>query len=149
MRDLPPDHGEERRAWSLRLLLRCSAVLLAFAFPAALLPTPWMAAVHEWLGLGQFPATPIVDYLTRSISLLYGVHGVLLFVLARDVRRYAPVIRYVGGLSIAFGLAMLAVDLHAGFPPAWALCEGPPVAALGGMVLWLARGADQLPPAPA
>jgi hypothetical protein len=68
-------------------LLRISGVILVTAFPMMLLPVSWMAATHEWLGLGKFPESLLVDYLTRSIAALYGFHGVLLFVGDDDRRR--------------------------------------------------------------
>ena len=38
----------------------------------------WIAASHEWLGMGDYPDRPIVDYLARSLSLFYGLVGLLL-----------------------------------------------------------------------
>ena len=55
---------------------------MLLAFFAIFLPVRWMAVTHEWLGLGEFPASPLVDYLTRSASLLYAWHGGLLLVLS-------------------------------------------------------------------
>ena len=59
----------------LVLLLRFAGVVLLLAYGAVFLPAVWMAATHRWLELGDFPAFPIVDYLTRSISILYGIKG--------------------------------------------------------------------------
>ena len=111
----------------LALVLRLNAVVLLLAFPMMLLPVEWMAATHRWLGLGEFPASPLVDYLTRSISFLYGFHGGLLLLVARDLRRYRGVVVYVVVMGVAFGVSMIAVDLHAGVPLRWVLCEGPVV----------------------
>ena len=111
----------------LVFVLRFSAVVLVAAFPMILLPVDWMAAVHRALGLGQFPASPLVDYLTRSISFLYGYHGILLFIAASDVRRYRPIIVYAVIMGLTFGVVMIAVDLHAGMPLRWIVCEGPSV----------------------
>ena len=123
----------------LVILLRLSGVILVAAFPAMLLPVSWMAATHEWLGLGTFPESLLVDYLTRSISALYGFHGVLLFVLSADVVRFRPVVVFVALMGIVFGVMMIAVDLHAGVPWHWTLCEGPVVAVFGAVVLYLLR----------
>ena len=49
----------------LTLQLRLAGGILLLAFLAVFLPRGWMAAIHEWLGLGVFPQVPIVDYLTR------------------------------------------------------------------------------------
>ncbi len=116
---------------------------MLLAIPTTFLPVDWMAAVHRWLGLGDFPATPIVDYLTRSLSLLYALHGGVLIAVAADVRRYAPVIVYVGAAHALFGMVILGVDLHAGLPLHWTLGEGPPITVLGLVLLWLARAVDR------
>jgi len=120
-------------------LLRLSAVVLLLAFPMMLLPVDWMAATHRWLGLGPFPASPLVDYLTRSISFLYGFHGGLLLLVAGDVRRYRGVLVYVILMGFAFGASIIAVDLHAGLPPRWTFCEGPMVLVLAVIMSILLR----------
>lgn len=57
----------------LVLLLRLAGGITTIAFLAMLLPADWMAATHRWLGLGEFPRTAVVDYLTRSVAALYGL----------------------------------------------------------------------------
>jgi hypothetical protein len=115
----------------LRLLLRAGGCLLVSAFPTMLLPVDWMAASHEWLGMGAFPRRPVVDYLARSAAVLYGFHGILLFVVARDLARYRPLIGYLVFTNVTFGLMLVAVDLHAGLPAWWTLVEGPSVLMIG------------------
>ena len=115
----------------LRLLLRAGGCLLVSAFPTMLLPVDWMAASHEWLGMGAFPRRPVVDYLARSAAALYGFHGILLFVVARDLARYRPLIGYLVFTNVTFGLMLVAVDLHAGLPAWWTLVEGPSVLMIG------------------
>jgi len=111
----------------LALVLRLNAVVLLLAFPMMLLPVEWMVATHRWLGLGEFPASPLVDYLTRSISFLYGFHGGLLLVVANDLRRYRGIVVYIVVMGLAFGASMVAVDIHAGMPFRWIVGEGPMV----------------------
>ena len=101
------------------------------AFAAVFMPTAWMERSHRLLGLGAFPATPLVDYLTRSLSALYGIHGGVLLVVSSDVRRHAPIVRYLGVMNIVLGLLMLGIDLHAGMPAWWSWGEGPPVVVVG------------------
>ena len=123
----------------LVLLLRFGGVLLSAAFLAVFLPVQWMADTHEWLGLGEFPRSPIVDYLARSVAALYGFHGILLFIVAKNPARYRPIVRYIGVLNIALGILMTGIDLHAGMPIWWTAGEGPPVAVLGVVILYLSR----------
>lgn len=105
--------------------------MLVTAFLAALLPIEWMAATHDWLGLGEFPRAPVVEYLARSISALYGFHGILLFVIAADPLRYRTIVRYLVFMNVVFGLMLIAIDLHAGLPPLWTLAEGPSLIVVG------------------
>jgi hypothetical protein len=123
----------------LVLLLRLAGLFTVTAFLAMLLPQDWMAATHEWLGLGVFPRAPVVDYLARSVAALYGFHGVLLLIIARDPSRYRTIVRFVGWMNVVFGAMMIVVDLHAGMPLYWTVAEGPPIVAFGAIVLYLTR----------
>ena len=133
-------NGKER---ALTVLLRVSGVVMLFAFFAILLPTEWMARTHRWLGLGEFPESPLVDYLTRSISALYCIQGGLVILLSLDVRRFAPIVVYVAAAGIAFGVVMIPIDFAAGMPLYWSVGEGPFVLVLGLLTLWLARGIER------
>ena len=123
----------------LVVLLRLAGAVTIAAFPAMLLPTDWMDATHRWLGLGELPRAPVVEYLTRSIAALYGFHGVLLLVVARDPVRHRPIVRYLGAMNIVLGILLVLIDVHAGLPILWTLAEGPPIMALGAAVLYLSR----------
>lgn len=123
----------------LALLLRVAGCFTLAAFPAMLLPTDWMAATHAWLGLGEFPREPIVLYLARSIAALYGFHGALLLLVARDPVRHRDIVRYVGLMNVAFGILLLIIDLQLRMPFWWILGEGPPIVAFGLVVLLLNR----------
>ena len=104
---------------------------------AIFMPVSWMAESHEWLGMGDFPESPLVDYLTRSISFLYAMHGGLLLLVAGDIQRYRSVLLYLGIVTAAGGVLLTGIDLHAGMPTWWTLCEGPPVALIGVLITWL------------
>ena len=95
-----------------------------------------MASTHRWLGLGEFPRTPLVDYLARSVAAMYGFHGALLFVISTDVVRYGPLVWYVAAMNVVFGFMLLAIDLHAGLPAYWIAFEGPPVVVIGMLVAY-------------
>jgi hypothetical protein len=129
----------QRSVAALVLFLRFGGVVLMLAFGAVLLPTDWMAAVHRWLGMGEFPAAPLTDYLVRSVAALYGFHGVLVLIVAGDPARYERIVLYLGVMDIVFGLMMLAIDLHAGMPIVWTAVEGPPLVGVGVLILYLRR----------
>ena len=111
---------------------------------AVVLPTPWMAATHRWIGLGDFPRSPVVEYLTRSISALYVFHGGILLLAASDVVRFAPLVRYLGYATLLVGAALLVIDLYAGLPTAWIVIEGPSVMLIGVAIIRLLRASEHL-----
>jgi hypothetical protein len=78
-------------------LLRISGVIMLTALGAVAMPYDWMNVIHQKQGLGELPHVPIVEYLTRSISALYALHGALLVFVASDLRRYLPVVRASDG----------------------------------------------------
>ncbi len=131
--DVPPTKHEKL----ISLLLRIDAFLQFAAVGAVLMPFAWMGTVHEWLGLGRFPDEPIVEYLARSLSAFYLVHGVITFVIAGDVRRYRPLIRVWALSFIAMGVVTIAIDVVAGLPLFWTLSEGPFVIVFGLVILRL------------
>jgi hypothetical protein len=118
----------------LVVLLRLSGSGLMLAFLAVLLPVEWMAAAHPRLGLGEFPRTPIVDYLTRSIAALYGFHGVFVWIVSFDPVRYRVFVWFAAVMNIVFGAMMVAIDLHAGMPAIWTAIEGPSIIAMGVLI---------------
>ncbi|OHE80148.1 MAG: hypothetical protein A2107_15030 [Verrucomicrobia bacterium GWF2_62_7] len=121
----------------LGVFLRIYGTVAGLAIFAVFMPRAWMAATHEMIGLGKFPDGAIVDYLARSVSALYAFHGGLLWILARDVRRYATIIAYVAAAGIAFSVFILALDVSLGLPVWWILGEGPSVFVISLVVLAL------------
>ena len=124
----------------LTLILRIGGVATVCAFFAVFLPTEWMASTHQALGLGVFPRAPVVDYLARSIALLYGFHGVLMLIVASDPVRYRPLVAYVAVMDITFGVVIAAIDVHAGMPLWWTLGESASIMGVGVVIaalLWV------------
>jgi hypothetical protein len=121
----------------LQIVLRVGGITMLLATFAIFMPVSWMAGTHEWLGMGEFPASPLVDYLTRSISFLYAMHGGLLLVVASNLQRYRPIVLYFGVATAIGGVLLTGIDLHAGMPTWWTLVEGPPVALMGLLITGL------------
>src|SRR5262249_54828619 len=90
---------------ALVLLLRFVGGGSLFALVGVFMPVSWMAATHRWLGLGEMPTAPVVEYLARSLSAFYALVGALCLVVAADLERYRPVVRFLG---VAFALMSLA-----------------------------------------
>ncbi|MEL7059411.1 MAG: hypothetical protein AAGN46_05225 [Acidobacteriota bacterium] len=125
----------------LRWLLRFGGMVLLLAFPTIFLPTEWMVATHQRMGLGPLPepSRPIFEYLARTIAPLYGSRGVVYLLLSTDVRRYAPVIGLFGCLAALYGAIALGVGIVVGMPWWWTLFEGPGLIGFGLVLFLLAR----------
>jgi hypothetical protein len=106
--------------WFLRII--GTSALTALVFVAA--PYSWMDGIHQWLGLGKLPSEPVVGYLARSTSAFYALQGGLMWLISFDLRRYRPVLLYVGAATMFFGLALGIVDRAVGLPRWWWLWEG-------------------------
>jgi len=126
----------------LRLVLRVTGSALLLALPFALVPRTWHEAIHEWIGLGPYPEGPVVDYLVRSVSGMYVLSGAFCWLVATDVRRYGPMVRFLGWTSIAFGVLMTVVDVMLGLPWWWIAGEGPEAIVLGAILIVLERAAS-------
>lgn len=122
---------------TLIVVLRLTGVLLMLALGATVMPFDWMAAIHRLLGLGELANTPMIGYLTRSLSALYATYGILLFYISCDVRRYLPLVRLLALVGIPFGAGMIVLDIAVGLPLSWTLGEGPAIIALAVVELWL------------
>jgi len=138
-----------RRERLLVLVLRLAGVMSGLAIVAVVMPRAWMAACHDWLGLGALPDGAIVEYLARSLSAFYAMFGGLCILVSFDIRRHAGVVTYLGVTHVAFAAVVLAVDLSAGLPWYWTAAEVPPAMLFGVAILALqAGGRDPTPPAP-
>ena len=125
----------------LVILLRILGMMGLFALVAVLMPVSWMAATHRWLGLGEMPTGPVVEYLARSLSAFYALVGAVCLVLASNLDRYRPLVRFLGAAFALMGLAALGVDLAAGMPWWWTASEGPGLVVFGALLFVLARPA--------
>jgi hypothetical protein len=130
----------------LRWILMVSGIFLMCAFFAMLLPVETMRMAHKWLGLGEFPVAPITDYLARSTSMLYGVHGSVMFYAGLTIQHHWRFVWLLGWLHVVIGVSLVVIDSMAPMPMYWTLMEGPSIAALGVLILFLFKRGS--PPEP-
>lgn len=127
---------ESLQAWLLRLL----GAIEVTAFFAVVMPRSWMEVSHEWLGLGEMPRGAVLMFLIRQASYAYGMHGVAMFVLAADVRRFRPLV-VLNGLSFLLAAPVFfLIDYTSGMPWWWAAADTLGCLFFGGALLWLTRG---------
>lgn len=125
-----------------KLLLRLAGAFEILAFIAVVMPRSWMEISHEWLGLGQMPGGPILMFLIRQASYTYGMHGVSLWVLALDVKRFRPLIVLNGIAYLLAAPVFVAIDYSSGMPVWWTIGDGVGCGIFGAAVLWCSFQAD-------
>jgi len=103
----------------LRWLLRVLSAICLLALIAVVMPDAWMNSAHQAMGLGPFPSAPIAEYLARSTSALSAFYGGLLWVLSRDIVRYAAIIRYQAAAMLCLSTSGLFIGPAAGVPIVW------------------------------
>lgn len=133
----PPLSAMMHKGRFLRGLIRAVGTVALLAAIAVIMPYSWMDHVHQWLGMGRLPSEPVVGYLARSTSAFYAILGGLLWVASSDLRRYRPILQYLGLAMVLLGLTLGVVDWVEGMPLWWRLAEGPIGIALGVILLVL------------
>src|SRR5262249_43729751 len=128
---------------ALVLLLCLVGVGALLALVAVFMPSSWMAATYRWLGLGEMPTGPVVEYLARSVSAFYAFTGALCLVVAADLQRYQPLLRLLGVAFALLSVALLGVDVAAGMPWWWSASEGTGGVVFGTLLFVLARPAPK------
>ena len=109
---------QNAESW-LKALLRLFGGFSVVAIFPFVMPQHWMTLVHAWLGMGELPDKPVVEYLARATSALCALYGGLLLLLATDVRRYRAVIQYQAGATILLSGIGAYLGLRAGMPGWW------------------------------
>lgn len=125
----------------LRWLLLLMGGMAMLAVVAMVMPTDWMEAGNDAMGLGLFQRSVLMEYLTRSLSALYAIVGTLIVYVALNLRRYLELAIVIGWLTVLLGLALTVIDIAVGMPTIWTWAEGPPTVLLGVAFIWLARRA--------
>ena len=121
------------------VILRIIGIGGLFAIPAILLPFSWMNRIHEFLGLGELPDAPIVRYLARSLSAFYAIVSAMTLFISLDIRRNRSLVKVLAIMFAVAGVVLLGIDIESALPMSWTLCEGPPVIAVGVIILVLHR----------
>ena len=124
-------------------MLRIDAVAELAAIVAVLMPFSMMQQIYErGIGMSDMPGGPLVEYLARSISAFYVLHGALTLFISFDINRYWPLIRFWAVSFVVLGFALLGIDFTAQLPWYWTLSEGLFPIVFGTVLLMLHRNAS-------
>ena len=121
----------------LTALLRLTGVAMLGGLVFVFCPFAWMQRIHAGIGLGELEYTPLMSYLTRTLSAMYAVVGAVLLFISLDIRRYLPLIRLLGIIALAGGVGVTVLDAMLRLPAFWTLLEGPLTIGLGVALLVL------------
>jgi hypothetical protein len=123
----------------LVVLLRFLGVTGLLALFTVFMPVSWMAATHRWLGLGEMPIGPVVEYMARSLSALSILLGALCLLLTSDLERYRPLVRFLGAAFALMSPVAFGIDLTAGMPWWWSAFDLTAGVVIGVWLIFLAR----------
>lgn len=123
----------------LSIILKLVGYSALCAFGAAVMPAAWIETLSKLLGIDPFPDSPLTFYLARNLSLMYGFVGAFLVMIASNLDRYRPLVRWMTLATIVFGILQLCVNAMAGLPAWWTLGESLSTIAGGGL-LWFLGG---------
>jgi hypothetical protein len=124
-------------------LLRLAGAVELLAFAAVVMPRSWMEASHVWLGMGEMPDGPVTIFMIRQASYTYGMHGISLWVLASDVRRFRPLVTLNGISFLLAAPVFFAIDHTSGVPFWWTVVDAAACGFFGAALLWLNRGTGE------
>ena len=126
---------QQLQTWLLRLV----GAIELLAFVAVVMPRSWMEASHVWLGLGEMTGGAITMFMIRQASYTYGMHGISLWVLAADVKRFRPLVILNGISFLLAAPVFFFIDYTAGLPLWWTLADSFACGSFGAAILWLDR----------
>jgi hypothetical protein len=123
----------------LAWLLRLAGAVEVLAFVAVVMPRSWMEASHAWLGLGEMPGGSITMFMIRQASYTYGMHGISLWILASDVKRFRALVLLNGISFLLAAPVFFLIDHTSGLPLWWTLGDVAACGFFGAALLWLNR----------
>lgn len=113
--------------------------VLCLAFIAAAMPGSWMVATAEFFQIDNFPDHRLAWYLARHLSVVYGMLGIAVIELARDLNRYRGLIFKLGWGIVVLGGLQWWVDWATEMPAIWIYGESISTALGGAVMAVLAR----------
>ncbi|MBN1126492.1 MAG: hypothetical protein JXA82_15915 [Sedimentisphaerales bacterium] len=121
----------------LVLLVRMTAIAMLCGLVFVFCPFKWMTMIHSRIGMGSLEFTPLLSYLTRSLSAMYAIVGAFLMLISFDIEQYRPLLKLSGWIAILGGIGVTYLDAILKLPAFWTWMEGPLTILLGIAILWL------------
>ena len=120
-------------------LLRLAGATELLAFIAVVMPRSWMEIANAWLGLSPMPHGPLLMFMIRQASYTYGVHGLSLWLIATDVKRFHPFIVFNAIAFLVAAPVFFLIDITSGMPWWWTMSDPVSCGFFGAALLLLSR----------
>lgn len=111
------------RVRSIAILLRVAAISVFFSGVSFFLPETWIDSFLVWCGLGQMPHAALMRYVLWGAGYFQVAGGVFIWVIARDVVRYHPIVITVLVLLLVGAPVFYLIDALAGLPWYWCILD--------------------------
>ncbi len=95
---------EQKARFWVKVILRVGGLGMVGGVIGLVMPVSWMDATHQWLGMGELPRLPVVEYLARITSALYMLVGALMLLSSADLDRYRQIIA-----ALAWGVMLASI----------------------------------------
>jgi hypothetical protein len=94
--------------------------------------------------MGQMPHGAVLMFLIRQASYTYGMHGITLWIIALDVKRFRPLV-ILNGISYLLAAPVFgAIDYTSGMPLWWTIGDCVGCGLLGAALLWSSLSSSQV-----
>jgi hypothetical protein len=133
----------------MAVLMRVTAVSLFLSGVTFLLPESSINSFLVWCGLEQMPDATMMRYVLRGAGYLQMAYGIVLWVVARDVVRFQPLVIAFIAVFLLGAPAFYWIDAAAGLPRYWCWLDFTCCFLAGAVPLafWLWPGSrDKTPP---
>ncbi len=124
--------GPRLQKWVLRAMALVSVPVL----PALFAPHFTVEKLSWLTGFGQPPPLPLLHYLAAGGSLVYLILSGLLWIIAGDVVRYRPLVRFMAWASLVAAPLLWWIDSHTGMPRWWVMMDAVSCLVGGAVLLW-------------
>lgn len=91
---------------------------VSFSFPET-----WIDSFLVWCGVGQMPHAALMRYVLHGGGYLQVAGGVAIWVIARDIMRYRPIVITVLTILLVGAPAFYLIDAIAGLPRWWCMLD--------------------------
>ena len=120
---------------SLKICLWIAGILCLLSVVGLFLPLSAFESIAGFFGVETLPDSPLVMYVTRTVSAMSVGIGVFFIILALNPMKYGVLVPFSGIAAILIGVVCFITGLAEGMPAAWFLGDTLSCAVLGVLIV--------------